>query len=563
MPALHVTQMEKINMKHCLVSILIILFSLPVFGQDDNIDSKHGVVTFKASENIYVRFPDTGGINVGDTLYVSKAGILSPCMIVSQKSTSSCICFKLRDCKIEVEDSVVFQKIKKSKEKIKDEVNNPETINDEEDLDEEDLGNQNDTTPEEDIHPAENTYTQKIRARASAATYSNLTNQENSDRHRTLLRFSINADHINNSKLSFESYINYRKNFIEGELPADYQTSFVNIYNLAATYDIDSTMSISFGRKINRKISSIGPIDGIQVDKYFGKFYAGAVAGFKPDISGFGFNSDLYEFGGYIGHHNSSNSIYSMTTIGILEQHNGGPVDRRYTYLQHSSTLWRKVSFFTSAEVDIYDNINGVTSSKPRLTNLYLSTRYRVNRRLSFSLSYDARKRIIYYETLRTEVERLLADDEQRQGVRGRVNFRPFKYINASVSYSKRFQSDNQNKSDNTNATLSHSKLPVISGRFSFSINMNESNYLTSKIMSFRYSRSLINRNLQGDFYYRIVNYNYGSSDFDSSQNYYGANLSLRLTKTLRLSILGELSTRDTDQRIRINTKLIKRFKSK
>jgi len=550
-----VTQMEMSKMRKLVPFISLLFFCASIFGQQENIVSKSGVVTFKASQNIYVRFSDTDMISVGDTLYSNKDGILSPCMIVSKKSSSSCICLKLENCTIEVEDAVVFPIKKQLQEEkiVNDLPNDPEIIVDE----------QIETSKENNSAPSKSKYKQKIRARASAATYSNLSNEENKDRHRTLLRFSINADHINDSKLSLEAYVNYRKNFIEGDLPTDYQTSFVNVYNLAATYDIDSTMSISFGRKINRKISSIGPIDGLQVDKYFKNFYVGGVAGFKPDISGFEFNSDLYEFGGYVGHYKSSRSLYTMTTFGVLEQHNGGPIDRRYAYLQHSSTLWRKLSLFSSAEVDIYDKINGVISSKPRLTNLYLSTRYRVNRGLSFSLSYDARKRIIYYETLRTEVERLLADDQQRQGIRGRINIRPFKYINTSVSYSKRFQSDNQNKSDNINATLSHSRLPVVSGRFSFSINMNESNYLTSKIMSFRYSRSLIKRKLQGDFYYRIVNYNYGSSDFNSSQNYYGVNLSLRLTKSLRLSILGELSTRGTDQRIRLNTKLIKRFKSK
>ena len=546
--------MEKSKMRKIITSILILFICISLFGQEDVI-SKSGVVTFKASQNIYVRFSDTDVISIGDTLYSDKDGILTPCMIVSKKSTSSCICLKLDNCTIDVEDAVVFQKKKPVQEEkiINDLPNDPEIIVDE----------QIETAKVDDPAPSKSIYKQKIRARASAATYSNLSNEENKDRHRTLLRFSINADHINDSKLSLEAYVNYRKNFIEGDLPSDYKTSFVNIYNLAATYDIDSTMSISLGRKINRKISSIGPIDGIQVDKYFKNFYVGGVAGFKPDISGFEFNSDLYEFGGYVGYHKSNQSIYTMTTFGVLEQHNGGPIDRRYAYLQHSSTLWKKLNFFSSAEVDIYDNINGVSSSKPRLTNLYLSSRYRVNRGLSFSLSYDARKRIIYYETLRTEVERLLADDQHRQGIRGRVNFKPYKYINTSVSYSKRFQSGNQNKSDNINGTISHSKLPLISGRFSFSINMNESNYLTSKIMSFRYSRPIIKRKLQGDFYYRTVNYDYGSGDFNSSQNYYGANLSLRLTKSLRLSILGELSTRETNQRIRINTKLIKRFKSK
>ena len=543
-------------MRKIITLTSVLFFSISLSGQGDGILSKKGTVTYKASQNIYVRFSNTDIIGVGDTLYSNKAGILSPCMIVSKKSSSSCICQKIQDCKIDVEDIVVFQK-KKLQKQIEETIIN----------DGPEIGEQGDDPIErskkENSQSSKSIFKQKVRARVSAATYSNLSNEENDDRHRTMLRFSINADHINDSKLSLETYVNYRKNFIEGDLPADYQTSFINVYNLAVTYDIDSTMSISLGRKINRKISSIGPIDGLQVDKYFKNFYVGGVVGFKPDISGFEFNSELYEFGGYIGHYKSNKSIYTMTTFGVLEQHNGGPVDRRYAYLQHSSTLWRKLSFFTSAEVDIYDKINGVISNNPRLTNLYLSARYRVNRRLSFSLSYDARKRIIYYETLRTEVERLLADDEQRQGIRGRINFKPFKYINTSVSYSKRFQSDNQNKSDNINATLSHSKVPIISGRFSFNINMNESNYLTSKIMSFRYSRSLIKRKLQGGFYYRIVKYDYGSSDFTSSQNYYGTNLSFRLTKSLRLSILGELSMRDTNQRIRINTKLIKRFKSK
>ena len=541
-------------MKHLITTILTLMIFCSLSGQEGSVLTINGVVTFKASKNIYVRFPDTEVIDIGDTLYTNKKGILSPCMIVSKKSSSSCICLSLLDCDIKMEDVVVYQKQQFIDQENKMEPNTDELT--------EDVVSQEPLKEELD-KSSRSTYNQKIRARVSAASYSSFSNEENDDRHRTLMRFSINADNINNSKLSLETYINYRKNFVEGEVPQDYQTSFVNVYNLAATYDIDSTMSISLGRKINRKISSIGPIDGLQIDKYFKNFYVGGVAGFKPDISGFEFNSDLYEFGGYIGHFTSNQSLYSMTTFGVLEQHNGGPVDRRYTYLQHSSTLWRRLNFFTSAEVDIYDNVNGISSMKPRLTNLYLSTRYRVNRGLSFSLSYDARKRIIYYETLRTEVERLLADDEQRQGLRGRINFRPFKYINTSLSYSKRFQSDNQNKSDNINATLSHSRLPFISGRFSVSYNMNESNYLTSNILSFRYSRTLIKKKLQGGFYYRIVNYNYGSSEFSSSQFYFGTNLSLRLTKSLRLSILGELSRRNEDQKIRINTKLIKRFKSK
>lgn len=544
--------MRKMIMVISLLGILQLLH-----GQDGGANRVEGRVTFKASKNIYVRFARTDVIGIGDTLSRDQNGVLVPCMVVERKSSSSCICREVEDCAIAVDEVVVYEK--------KEEVVAVLPPQEEEEAGV--LANEVDeeVSPkleEREVKPSIGYNKERIRARASAASYSNMTNDEDGDRHRTLLRFSLDADHIGDSKFSLETYINYRKNFVQGSFPESYRTGFLNIYNLAMTYDVDSTMRISLGRKINRKISSLGPIDGLQVEKYFGAFYSGAVVGFKPDINGFGFNSNLYEYGGYVGHNASRGSVYTMTTLGFLEQHNGGPVDRRYVYLQHSSTLWRSLTFFTSAEVDIYAHVHGASSNEPRLTNLYVSTRYRPSRRISFMLSYDTRKRIIYYETLRTEVERLLADDEHRQGIRGRIHFKPFKYVHSSVSYSRRFQSDSQNKSNNVNVSLSHARMPLISGRMSINVNVNESNYLTSRIMAVRYSRSLIRKKLQGDFYYRMVRYAYGGNEFDRAQNYYGANLSLRLNKSLRFSILGELSTRESEERIRINTKLIKRFKS-
>ena len=43
----------------------------------------------------------------------------------------------------------------------------------------------------------------------------------------------------------------------------------LKIYNLSASYAINETMSLSFGRKINPKLSSVGAIDGLQFEKKF------------------------------------------------------------------------------------------------------------------------------------------------------------------------------------------------------------------------------------------------------------------------------------------------------
>ena len=401
----------------------------------------------------------------------------------------------------------------------------------------------------------------RIRARISFASHSRLSDRENDDRHRIMLRGNVNARNINGGRFSFESYVNYRQNIVQpGSSANGLQSKFLRLYNLALTYAVDSTMRISLGRKINRKVSSLGAIDGLQVEKYFGNFFIGAIGGFKPDLYQFDFNPDLLQYGGYVGISSSSKNFYLETTAGLIEQQNGGAVDCRYAYFQHSSTIGKKVNLFGSAEVDIYQNINGVVTSQPRLTNLYASSRYRFNRAFSLTLSYDTRKRIIYYETLRTEVEKLLADDQARQGLRARINIRPVRYVNVGASYSRRFQNNNQNRSDNMNAYISHSKLPGIGGRLSVNVNMNESNYLKIRIYGTRYSRSLIRRKLSTDLYFRRVEYSYLGNELSTVQDYMGASFNIRLAGKLSLNILGEIARRSTEDNYRSNTRLIKRF---
>jgi len=138
--------------------------------------------------------------------------------------------------------------------------------------------------------------------------------------------------------------------------------------------------------------------------------------------------------------------------------------------------------------------------------------------------------------------------------------------VNAGFSYSKRFQSDDQNKSDNIYLYLGLSKIPGIGGRVSVNYNVNSSNYLQSNVLSLRHSRTLIKNKLNADFYYRLVNYIYlNSNTFNTTlnQNYYGANLSLYITRKLMLSVSGEYSNTNQENNYRIYTKLVKRFNSK
>ena len=179
-------------------------------------------------------------------------------------------------------------------------------------------------------------------------------------------------------------------------------------------------------------------------------------------------------------------------------------------------------------------------------------------------LSYDSRKRILYYETFQTEIERLLNDDEARQGFRARINVKPLKNVYTGVSFSKRFQSNIQNKSDNINGYIRLSKIPRLGGRLSLNYNQNTSNYLESKVISISHSRNLFRNRLYADFYFRNVDYNYFNNNTNTTQNYFGINLSLNISRNLRFSIFGELSTSaHLENNYRINTAIVKRFNNK
>jgi hypothetical protein len=502
-----------------------------------------GKVSFVTSKNVYVKFVDTEDINPGDSLKFMNQ--ITPCLLVKSKSSSSVVCSIMYDCEVKKGDDVYFgYAISKGAVKEADQISDTQ-------IDSSEIAKQK---PKEPKKPSQ------IRGRLSVGGYGNLSNVRD-DRFGIMSSFSLSAEHFKESRFSFYSYLNYRKNFIADESNYSGETSFLNVYDLALKYDIAPTLSVILGRNINSKMSSMGAIDGLQVEKYFGKNYVGVIAGFRPDIFDYSFNPDLFQYGAYYGRLTDLKNFRSETTAGFIEQRNSGEIDRRYVYLQHSSTVGSKLNLFASTELDIYNKVNDTVSNEIRLTNLYVSARYRFSRKVNAMISYDSRKRILYYETFQSEIEKLLDEDLARQGLRLRINIRPVKNLMAGFGYSKRFQSDNQNKSDNLNAYATYSNLPTIDGSISLNYNMNTSNYLKSNILSFRYSRFLIKNKLDADLSYRLAKFDYFNS-FTSSydQNYYGLNLSLHLTRKLFLSVYGELAAGNKEDNYRFYTKLIQRF---
>jgi hypothetical protein len=515
-------------------------FTLNALGQDNILQ---GQVSFVTTNNIYVKFDDTSTIKLGDSLNLGGKEI--PCLVVKSKSSTSCVCTIINDCEIQKGDEVLFNYVIKTEPEVKQE------------------------TPSELLlvapvleESSESLYKENINGSVSVASYSNI-DSKRENRTRVMTRLALNASHINNSKFSFDTYLNYRYIFEEEDTTSLTRNNVFRVYNLSMRYDALPSLSVIVGRNINPKISSLGAIDGLQVEKYFNKFYIGAIGGFRPDIFDYGFNADLLQYGGYIGLITDAKKFFSQTTLGFLEQQNAGETDRRYVYFQHNSTLFKDLNLFSSMEVDLYSKVDGVTSNDFRLTNIYVSARYRISRKVNLMVSYDSRKRILYYETFQSEIDRLLDDDLARQGLRARLNIRPFKFISTGFSYARRFRSDEQNNSDNLYGYVTWTRIPGLGGRLTLSYNRNESNYLLSNIGSIRYSRDLVKNKLFADFYYRFVDYNYISMTDAYLQHYIGTNLSYNITRNLLFSVSGEMAISDIDTNYRIYARIVQRFNSK
>lgn len=529
---------------------ILMLFSLSARGQI-SVSFDKGSVTFLSSQNVYAKFASTEKINLGDTLYLYGTDKMIPALVVSNKSSISCVCTPLVGLdQLKVGTEIAAKSVAKPEVAAKPEetppvpgqapvkVEAPPTV----------------VTPDQE----EEHFDQKIRARLSAASYSRFSNQEPS--HRMRYAFTMRADNIRDSRFSVDCNITFRHTVGEWADVQDNLASALKVYGLSANYDFRGHASLSLGRRINSRISNMGAIDGIQFEKGFKNFVAGAIAGSRPNFQDYSFDPSLLQFGAYIGHTSNKDSKYVQTTLAIIDQRNQLITDRRFLYFQHSNSLIKNLNVFSSFEVDLFQRINNEAKNTLSLTNIFVSLRYRVSRKLNFSASYDARKNIIYYESYKNYIDQLI-EDETRQGLRVGVNLRPFKYLTWGTNVSWRFQKSSANDSKNLNSFLTYSRIPLLNASATLTANLLQTGYLNSKMFGLRLSKDFFKGKLGWDLYVRMVDYHYMNYEYTTTNYIGGTSLNLRVMHNLGLYLYYE-GTLDDQSRIYhlFNTKLIQRF---
>ena len=539
-------------MKYLSLLFLFIIIGSELKGQKAG-ESKTGNISYMSSQNIYVKFQSTETIAEGDTLFSKKGDTLLPVLIVKAVSSTSCVCIPISTMTLAVSDQVIT---KAKTIQPKQPAETPAAVSvipvvaDKDSVTEKKSGDKK--------------RKQIISGRVAVSSYLNFSS-ENVNSQRMRYTFSFTGQNLGNSKFSAETYMSFVHKLDEWSEIKEDVFNGLKIYNLSVSYEFNKNNKVWFGRKINPRISSMGAIDGLQYELKLKSFTIGLVGGFRPDYEDYGFNFDLLQFGGYVGHDYSNRNGTMQTTLAFLDQLNSGKTDRQFLYLQHTNALVKNLYFFGSVELDLYNKVMNYQDStlqqdnKPSLTNLYLSLRYRPIRQLSLSVSYSSRQNIIYYETYKDIVERLL-EETALQGVTLQVSYQPVKKLSIGANVGYRDNKNDPRSSKNFYGYVTYSRIPGIDVSATGSYTWLETSYLSGNIYSIGISRDLVSGKLFLGLNYRYVDYRFVVEQPDLGQNMGEFNLTWRILKKLSCSFYyeGTFDKADTFNRVYIN--LTQRF---
>jgi hypothetical protein len=532
---------------------IILFFLMASFALNAQQIVTEGKVSYSSPELVYVNFENTDGISTGDTLFHKIKNTMYPALKVKYLSKNSLSGEKLTDKNIEVGAPIfafVFIKdssaINEIPPKILTEEVYPITVDP--------------VTSTSNAFVKKEVSLSKTDGRYSVQSYTDFSNADSRgdyQRWRHSLRF--NSQRIGESGFSFSAYTIFAYKTDEWDLIADNFGRALKIYDLNLKYEFDKTSRIWAGRFLNSKISNISTIDGLMVEKTFSSFTFGLIAGSRPNFTDFGFNSKLFEFGGYASKTDSLGSGVMENTISAFNQTNDFKTDRRFLYFQHTNNIINNTFLFASAEVDLFKKVNNTAQSDFSITGLFFSARFSPVREFSLNISYDARKNVIYYETFKSLSQTIL-ENETRQGFRARANFKPLNNLNFSLQYGYRYRKGDLKPNTNYGANLGYSMLSIMESSANITFNRIISSYVDGYIYSASLSKSIYALRTDLSFGFRKTIYNFTSGIDKLEENAVLVDLSLNLVKALSISISYEGVFESTNTTGRILLDLTTRF---
>ncbi len=535
-----------------LVSIIVFAFLTQYVVAQDNSELREGRVSYVTGQNVYVRFTTTQNISVGDSLFMTLNDQQIAVLRVMSLSSISVVCTKLSETEIKADARIIAKITKPVLSEVVKPKGEAKTLAEEPVSEEKQI-----------IQPADSsknlTRKQEINGRLGVSSYLNFANSSVGNSQRMRYTFSMKAKNISGSRLSAETYVSFvHKSDHWDEIKADVFKG-LKIYSLAVHYQINNNHQLWFGRKINTKISNIGAVDGLHYEAKLKAITVGVVGGFRPDYTNYSFSAKLPQFGAFVSHEMKGKKGNMQNSLAFFEQRNGGMTDRRFAYFQHTNTLIRNLYFFGSLETDLYKKVGDTVSNSPRLSNMYFLLRYRIIKPLTVSVSYSSRTNIIYYETYKDIIDRLL-DEESTQGFMAQLNYRPIKFMTLGLKGSYRTRKSDLKPTENAYLYLTYSKLPLLKASATVSATWMQTAYLNGNIYSLSFSKDFLSGSIYGSAGYRYVKYAFYNGELTQKQHMAELNLSMRITKKLYGSVNYEGTFEKSSKLSHVYLNLTQRF---
>lgn len=515
-------------MKSQLVILLIISFNI-LSAQTKNTRLLEGVISYISSQNIYVKFVSTNGIEIGDTLFLKNNNDFLPAIKVDHKSSTSCAGSSIISRKLEINDllyAIIPEIIKDSTtEAVISTTLTPVVIPT--------------VTSGEIITKTTLEPVSSFSGKISVQSYSNFTNNQASyDYQRWRYTFQLNANRIGSSGFSYSQYISFAYRADDWNRISSDLSEAIRVYDLAVKYNFNERSLIWLGRHLNNKISNISSIDGLQFESGINEWSIGAAIGSRPDFNNMGYNFKLFEYGVYANRTDQLANGDMQNTLGYFEQTNDFKTDRRFLYYQHSNSAIQSTRIFLSTEIDLYKKEMGESKTEFSLTSLFTSVNIRPSDFFAVMISYDARKNVIYYETFKTLVDSII-ENETRQGFRTRLTLKPFNNFYIGGDYGYRHRKGDLKPSNNYGGYITYTRIPAIETSATVSFNKLSSSYTEGDIWT-----ASLNRPIAFGFDvmlgYRFTNYKFRSGIDDLKQNSVSINLNTYFLKPVLLNFTYE-----------------------
>lgn len=521
-------------------SILYVILSFNTLLPQVSRGTAEGIITYFSSQNIYVEFPSTAGIQTGDTIFTLDKSVRVPAILVRFISTRSAAGEKIGSFSPARGMKVYAFPLTES-QIVRDSARASRPDDAEDSLRKKELPRAGIITPGQDL---------KNNGRFSVQSSSDFNSGDISSRgwQRWRYTFTYNLYDIANSGIDFQTYSNYTytsRSFFKQERPF---FDNLKVYNFNLAYRQGKQYEFRLGRFQSSELSSLGPVDGIIATGLFAEFTVGAVAGSRPDFSGFGYNASLLQFGFFISRPDTLGILNTRQSAGVFQQMNKSEIDRRFFYYQNTINLTHRINLFFSSEFDLFKKEGGIESSEFSLTSIYASLRYSPAHFLSGGISYDARRDVIYYETYKSFLDSIIIN-ELRRGVRLNLIIRPVRGLTIGLNNSFRSQKGDPKPNLNFGVNINYFSLPYLEASPSVSYTR-----LTNSFTS-GYSAGL---NLVRNFFalidisagYKYYNYHFLKSGYRLDQHVYSADAYYSFSKKLSAGLNFE---RVTDRNISQN----------